>query len=274
MEKLSKISIITVVYNGVENIERTIKNVLSQTYKNIEYIIVDGGSNDGTIDIIRKYEQNIKWISEPDEGLYDAMNKGASLATGEWILYRNCGDYFINHQVLEKVMDSYHSNNEDFICCDIRFFNNYGYFDDKPPILSTHYYDRIPFWHPSTLIKRETQINYPYRFKQYKLSSDYDFFIHALQNGCRYIYIPIILSLFEASEGTSSVNRPLALLENYHILKSTNAPKSAQLRILFLYYKIILKKKLAIGSIYPLINKNENNSKFIKKEKWEILSDI
>lgn len=82
---------------------------------------MDGGSNDGTIDIIRKYEQNIKWISEPDEGLYDAMNKGASLATGEWILYRNCGDYFINHQVLEKVMDSYHSNNEDFICCDIRF---------------------------------------------------------------------------------------------------------------------------------------------------------
>lgn len=90
-----KISIITVVYNGISEIEKTIQSVLNQTYPNIEYIIIDGGSTDGTIDIIKKYQGQLAyWVSEPDEGIYYAMNKGIQKATGEWIHFRNCGDYF------------------------------------------------------------------------------------------------------------------------------------------------------------------------------------
>ena len=84
------ISIVTVSYNAVATIEQTILSVINQTYPNIEYIIIDGGSKDGTIDIIRKYADQIAyWVSEPDEGIYDAMNKGIKIATGEWINFMN-----------------------------------------------------------------------------------------------------------------------------------------------------------------------------------------
>jgi glycosyltransferase involved in cell wall biosynthesis len=104
MNNYPKVSIITVVYNGIEFLEETIKSVISQTYPNIEYIIVDGGSKDGTLDIIKKYEEHItKWISEPDKGIYDAMNKGIDLATGDWQNFLNAGDRFVDNDVLEKI---------------------------------------------------------------------------------------------------------------------------------------------------------------------------
>ena len=104
MNSYPKVSIITVVYNGIEFLEETIKSVISQTYPNIEYIIVDGGSKDGTLDIIKKYEAHIsKWISEPDKGIYDAMNKGIDLATGDWQNFLNAGDSFVDNNVLEKI---------------------------------------------------------------------------------------------------------------------------------------------------------------------------
>ena len=89
------ITIVTVVYNGQEHLEETILSVVNQTYSNIEFIIIDGGSTDNTIDIIHKYEHAIDyWISEKDEGIYDAMNKASELAKGKWINYMNCGDSF------------------------------------------------------------------------------------------------------------------------------------------------------------------------------------
>lgn len=96
-----KISIITVVFNGEKYLEETMQSVINQTYKNIEYIIVDGGSTDGTLNIVRKYEDKISyWISEPDDGIFDAMNKGAESATGEYIYYLNAGDTFYSNDIL------------------------------------------------------------------------------------------------------------------------------------------------------------------------------
>jgi glycosyltransferase involved in cell wall biosynthesis len=91
------ITIITVVYNGEKHLEQTIKSVINQNYKNIEYIIIDGVSTDGTLDIIKKYEEYIDyWVSEPDEGIYDAMNKGIGLANGEFINFMNADDWFVD----------------------------------------------------------------------------------------------------------------------------------------------------------------------------------
>lgn len=98
------ITIITVVYNCKETLEKTIQSVLNQTYNNIEYIIIDGASTDGTLDIIKKYEDKIDyWQSEPDNGIYDAMNKGIVLAKGEWINFMNAGDTFSSFQVVDNV---------------------------------------------------------------------------------------------------------------------------------------------------------------------------
>lgn len=98
------ISVVTVAYNAVATIEQTILSVINQTYPNIEYIIIDGGSTDGTVDIIKKYKDKIAyWVSEPDKGIYDAMNKGIKVATGEWINFMNAGDFFYNDDVVKNI---------------------------------------------------------------------------------------------------------------------------------------------------------------------------
>lgn len=95
MKSLPIISVITVTYNCCDTIEQTILNVLKQTYLYLEYIVIDGGSTDGTVDVIKKYAHKLAyWVSEPDKGIYDAMNKGTLAATGEWLLFRNSGDFF------------------------------------------------------------------------------------------------------------------------------------------------------------------------------------
>lgn len=100
------ITVVTVVFNGKEFLEETIQSVIGQTYDNLEYIIIDGGSTDGTLDIIKKYEDKIDyWVSEQDKGIYDAMNKGIQIAKGEWINFMNAGDTFNSSDILVTVFN-------------------------------------------------------------------------------------------------------------------------------------------------------------------------
>lgn len=104
---LPKLSVITIVYNNVKDIERTMLSILNQSYSNIEYIVIDGASNDGTLDVIKKYEDRIaKLISEKDKGIYDAMNKGLALATGDYVLFMNSGDEIYEPETVEKIFAS------------------------------------------------------------------------------------------------------------------------------------------------------------------------
>jgi glycosyltransferase involved in cell wall biosynthesis len=99
-----KLSIITVVYNSVKSLEETILSVINQDFDNFEYIIIDGGSTDGTLEIIKKYQYRITlWISEPDEGIYDAMNKGIRLSKGKWVYFLGADDIFYNNLVLQNM---------------------------------------------------------------------------------------------------------------------------------------------------------------------------
>jgi len=108
MSETPVISIITVIYNGVKLLPGTIDSVIGQTYPAIEYIIIDGGSSDGTVEIIEKYADQInQWISEPDKGLYDAMNKGLKMATGDFVWFMNAGDHIYAPNTVEKMMEKW-----------------------------------------------------------------------------------------------------------------------------------------------------------------------
>lgn len=120
-----KITVVTVCFNAESVLEQTMLSVLNQTYKNFEYLIIDGGSKDGTLDIIKKYSDKVKWISEPDNGLYDAMNKGVKMASGEWINFMNAGDRFASNDVLEKIFAKEYPEDVKFLYSD-----NY-YVDEK-----------------------------------------------------------------------------------------------------------------------------------------------
>ena len=115
------ISVITVVFNGESTLEQTIQSVINQTYSCMEYIIIDGGSTDKTTDIINKYDKDIAyWISETDSGIYDAMNKGIKVSKGEWLIFMNCGDLFVNNDCLARIpLD----NDIDFYYSDTILFN-------------------------------------------------------------------------------------------------------------------------------------------------------
>ena len=173
------ISIITVVYNDVNHIEDTIKSTLSQTWNNLEYIIVDGNSDDGTVEIIKKYEKHLIWLSEKDNGIYDAMMKGARLASGEWLIYRNSGDFFFSNSAIELVFSHYNDCGESIIAGGTRFFINDSFKDNMPNILCHSYFEYVPFDHPSTFIRRSVQLKYPFRL-DYKNSADYNCFLEIL----------------------------------------------------------------------------------------------
>lgn len=116
------ISVITVVFNGAATLEHTIRSVIEQNYDNVEHIIIDGGSTDATLDILRKYDDSIDyWVSEKDAGIYDAMNKGISMARGDYIGMLNSDDYFANPSALEIIAAYLGANNVDavFSCLDI-----------------------------------------------------------------------------------------------------------------------------------------------------------
>lgn len=122
------ISIITATYNSAETINDTIKSVLCQTNKDFEYIIVDGGSTDETIDIVKSYESEfsgrLKWVSEKDKGIYDAMNKGIKMASGDIIGILNSDDYYTSDDILQTIADAFKCQNVDAIYGDIHFIKD------------------------------------------------------------------------------------------------------------------------------------------------------
>ncbi len=179
-----KISIITVVYNGNQTIEATIKSVLNQSYKNIEYIIIDGDSNDGTQDIIKSYENGIsKWISEPDKGIYDAMNKGIEISTGDYIWFMNSGDEIADNAVLEEIISS--NPNSDIYYGDTIMIDSDGKEIGNRRLTPPEYLTWKSFTrgmlvsHQSFIVKKD--IIKPYNLN-YQFSADFEWCLLAIKN--------------------------------------------------------------------------------------------
>lgn len=122
-----KVSIITVVYNGAEFIRDCIESIVNQTYSDIEYIVVDGKSTDGTVEIVQSYGTNVaKFVSEPDKGLYDAMNKGIGLATGDIIGLLNADDFYRHNRVIEHMVDTFKRTDSDAVYGDMLYVDRYN----------------------------------------------------------------------------------------------------------------------------------------------------
>ena len=199
-----KITVITVCFNAAKSIEPTILSVINQTYPQIEYIIVDGASTDGTLTIIRKYQNQISCvISEPDSGIYDAMNKGVRLATGDWIIFMNAGDCFHDCEVCQAAMDQMEGHPT------IVYGNTFMkyFFGElvKQPFPIHELMWHMVFIHQSCFIQASYQKTHLYRLT-YKITSDYDFFHRAYMDGVSFGYLNMVISDYEASYGISSSN--------------------------------------------------------------------
>ena len=117
-----KLSIITINFNDREGLDKTIQSVINQAYKEFEYIVIDGASTDGSVDVIKKYADKLThWVSEPDSGIYNAMNKGTQMASGEYCLYLNSGDFLAEDDVLERLFEN--DFNEDIVSCGLHLFS-------------------------------------------------------------------------------------------------------------------------------------------------------
>jgi len=212
------VSVITVVYNNVNGIERTIQSVISQTYSNIEYIIIDGGSADGTLEVIHQYQNRIsRLVSEKDKGIYDAMNKGLALATGEYVLFMNSGDEIYSKDTVAQVFAS--SDDADIYYGETEMYNqrwkSIGQRRHKSPqqLTFTSFKYGMSVSHQAIYIRRS--LTQPYNTK-YKLSADIDWILNALKRAKKVVNVNQYVAKYLVG-GMSKKKHKESLIERFKI---------------------------------------------------------
>jgi glycosyltransferase involved in cell wall biosynthesis len=235
------LSVITVVFNGSKNIENTILSVTNQDYQRFQYIIIDGGSSDGTLEIIKKYENKIDyWISENDLGIYDAMNKGLDIAIGDWVCFMNAGDVFCDSLILSQVFGLNIEEDTKVI------YGNYKvvYPDKNIKSINSGKPDSLwkgsQFCHQATFVK--TNFHKSQKFNIYlKIVADFEFFYKTWKSGHKFFYVPISICLYQ-SGGISDLNRIDTLLGWWSVVeKNIKVFFYFSFRILIEHLKVKLK---------------------------------
>ncbi len=195
------ISIVTVVYNGEKHLEQTINSVLGQTYDNIEYILIDGESTDGTMEIIKKYEGQVDyWISESDEGIYNAMNKGVSLCSGDYVAFLNADDWYpINS--LDLVVGALLKTKLDYVFGDMNLYDENTLVGKRKP---SNYKYGTPIGHQALFVRTNLMRENPFNIR-YKIAADYDFMIKLIKMNKIYIQLDESLANFRIA-GVSSLS--------------------------------------------------------------------
>lgn len=212
------ISIITPVFNNERFLEGTILSVINQTYENIEYIVVDGGSTDGTIDIIKKYDEALSyWVSEPDNGIYDAQDKGIKLSSGKYFAILNSDDWYFDNNVIKKIVDEIiKSQSPDFVYGNVNIIKNTGnIIKFSSSIDQLKSYNSIP--HPTLFLKRNIYHQLGGFNLKYKISADYDLIIKLYQNKFRFTKIDH--TFVNIRQGGESYRNKNTIRENFEIRK-------------------------------------------------------
>lgn len=245
------VSVITIVYNGVSELERTMQSVLNQDYPNIQYIVIDGGSSDGTLDLIKQFDEQIDtWLSEKDEGISDAFNKGIRYAEGELIGLLNCGDYF-ELDAISKMVDNYlqiglHPNNYTVMHGNIRMFNEQQGKIYAPLKLETFSY-QMPVWHPTIFASKYIYADFQYD-KSYRIAMDYELFSKVYAAKGRFIYVNSLITHMN-TKGLSNSNAAKGFKEVMHASR-----KNLRIHPLISYY--YYKYRTTLNKLITLIKKN------------------
>lgn len=245
-----KISLITVTYNSGDVLCCTIESALRQTYSDLEYIIVDGASKDNTLDVIRAYEPKfngrLKWVSEPDYGLYDAMNKGLRMATGDVVGILNSDDFFTSDDVLEKVADGFTGNNVDAVYGDIHFVRSDNldccvrYYSSKIFRRGLMRLGFIPA-HPSFYCRRECFERYGGYKTDYQIAADFDLllrFIYVYRIRIKYLPVDMVTMRLGGASTSGLKSRMIGMREHLRSFRENGVRTNRFLLSLRYFYKL------------------------------------
>lgn len=241
-----KFSVITVTFNAEKVLEETIRSVIAQTYKNVEYIIVDGASKDGTLRLVDKYRSEIHTvISEPDHGLYDAMNKGMRAASGDYLCFLNAGDSFHEDDTLQQIVHSLPQTElPDILYGETAIVNDKGHFlrmrrlSPPDPLTWESFKQGMLVCHQSFFVRRN--LAEPYNL-QYRFSADFDWCIRMMKKSGSLYHTHLILTDY-LEEGMTTQNHKASLKERFHIMTKYYGWCSTIAHHIWFVLRAILKK--------------------------------
>jgi glycosyltransferase involved in cell wall biosynthesis len=237
-----KISIITVCFNAGKTIEKTIQSVLSQTYENIEYIIIDGMSKDNTLEIINRYRHKMaQLVSEKDQGMYDALNKGITLATGDIVGILNADDVFASNNIVTEIGNSFKNSDADAIIADVAFINKGG--NIIRSYSSKHWNPNKFVWgfmppHPSFYCKRALFSRLGYYRSDFQIAADYELLIRFIyKSKIKYIYLPLLMVLMNVGgKSTNGIKSNIVINKEIKYACELNGLKTNYLKLYSKYF--------------------------------------
>lgn len=245
------ISIVTATFNSAKTVRDTFRSVLSQDYANYEYIVIDGGSKDATVDIIREYEPvfggRMKWISEPDKGIYDAMNKGIRMATGDVVGMLNSDDFFTSCNILSSVASALSDDSLDAVYGDVHYVNGYNldkcvrYYSSKP---FQRWWMRFGFMpaHPSFYCRRSVYEKYGSFDLTYKVAADFECLLRLIYiHNIKTKYIPLdFVTMRTGGTSTSGMASHRQIMRDHQLAFKRNGVYSNVLIEMLRYaYKVM-----------------------------------
>ncbi len=224
---LPKITIVTAAFNSARTIRQTIDSVIQQSYPNIEYIVIDGGSADGTVDILKEYDDKIAfWVSEPDNGIYDAFNKGVTYSSGDYVLFLGSDDSLYEAATVEKAVSELSGGNVDILSAGVWAVDGKicmeTFMDGTKAGNDNYDFSMIP--HQGMFTKRELLLQYPFDIS-YRIAADYLFFLTCFFDKkvkIKYICLPVAFFAMEGASGDTSDQRYLD--ENARIRQRFDLP--------------------------------------------------